>query len=44
MATTIDRVTLEELQPDAFREEAIAPELRVIEYQNERPRTERVSF
>ena len=36
MATTLDRVTLEELQPDASREEAIAPELRVIEYQNER--------
>ena len=36
MATTIDRVTLEELQADPAREEAIAPELRIIEYQNER--------
>ena len=36
MATTIDRLTLEELQHDASGEEAIAPELRVIEYQNER--------
>ncbi len=36
MATTIDSLTLEELQADSAREEAIAPELRIIECQNER--------
>ena len=36
MATTIDRITLEDLELDSAKEEAIAPELRIIEYQNER--------
>jgi hypothetical protein len=36
MATTVDRTTLEKLEADANRQDAIAPELRIIESQNER--------
>lgn len=35
MATTVDRLTAEDLKAEASEPEAIAPELRIIEWQNE---------